>query len=463
LSPRAALFVVLSCAVAGCRAKAHAGTAATTSDAAPPAASADVPASKNAPPPTACAPIDPAKVAPFTCDDKVVKTPVPPIEDETGNLAPFFDRLAGLARGRRDRVRVAVYGDSNLTSDFLTGHLRRVLQQRYGDAGHGFVALSRPWESYRHEDVEQGGLWSFFKLYAPTTHLVYDKQYGFANLAAESKGAGAAAWVRTTKSPKAVVGKTVSRFELYYLKQPGGGSFRVLLDGEEARRIETAAESFEAGFDVIDTTDAPHELRVVATGHGPVRFFGASLDRDTGIQIDSLGTGSLTYERLRWVADGTRRVQLARRGYDLVVIWLGANVMWVPPNKDYAKEFVGEVRASLPNVPILILSPADGVKGEQQTTEKRILDLVAQLREVARETGSAYWDLREAMGGDGSIIRFTKRGLTGPDHVHFGPEGSAFMGNRLLCAMSASLTARLEKRPDAGCETAQDAGAGDAR
>jgi hypothetical protein len=123
--------------------------------------------------PLPCLPLDPATLAPFaTCGTSVVKGPVPEIVDETAILRPLYERLAGVERGRATRaVRIAIYGDSNLTSDFLSAHLRRVLQARYGDAGHGWISLSRPWGSYRHEDVLMAGYWPMFKLYAPTTHV----------------------------------------------------------------------------------------------------------------------------------------------------------------------------------------------------------------------------------------------------------------------------------------------------
>lgn len=440
---------VLVCSGLACKAR---GAPATASACA--SASASAPSPKE--PPRICGPLDLGRVARFTCDASVVKAPVPAIEDPKGTLAPFYDGLAERARGAsKRRVRIGVYGDSNMTSDLLTGHLRRVLQGRFGDGGHGYVSLSKPWGSYRHQDVEHGGNWSAFHLFAPTTHIARDKQYGFANMAAESGLMGAAAWVGTDKSKKAKVGGAARRFELYYLKQPGGGAFRVMLDGAEVRTIETAAADVEAGFDVVDTEDGPHDLKCVVKGGGPVRLFGASLDREGGLQVDSLGAGSLNFERLHWVADGTRRAQLARRAYDLVVIWLGANVMWVPPNERYAKHFLGELRASLPGVPVLLLSAADGPRpGDPTRTDPRVLAVVEQVRKVAVETDAAFWDLREAMGGEGSMIRFSRRGLTGADHVHFGPAGSALVGDRLLCAMFDGLAARLEKHPEAGCPRA---------
>lgn len=452
----------LACSVGwiGCRSKPNevAPTPVASVLAAP--SSADPVTVKAAP--ASCEPFDASTFSPFaTCGTTVVKTPVPDIVDDTGSLSAFYDRLAELERNKASRVvRIAIYGDSNLTSDFLSGHLRRVLQTRYGDAGHGWISLSRPWGSYRHEDVSTAGFWPMFKLYAPTTHVAGDKQYGFANMAAESKEIGAAAWAGTTKDPKSKVGQSVTHFELHYLKQPRGGSFTVQIDRKDVKSIDTRAPKFEAGFDTFDVEEGPHELRGVVRGDGPVRFFGASLDRASsdpqrpGIQIDSLGAGALNYERLSWVASDTRRPQLAQRAYDIVMLWLGTNVMFVPPNKAWAKEFIGELRAALPSVPVLVVSPGDTVRDGETKSDPRIVSVVKQLREVAAETGTAFWDFRQAMGGDGSILPFTKRGLAGEDHIHFGPEGGRLMGDRLLCALSTAFASHVAAHPDAGCKPA---------
>ena len=411
-----------------------------------------------APAPIACPAMDARAALPFaTCDAKVVKTPVPGIEDPGAALRPFYDKLAALERGTATRpVRIGMYGDSNLTSDFLSGQLRRVLQERYGDAGHGWVSLSRPWGSYRHEDVVSGGFWDMFKMYAPTTHVTQDKEYGFANMAAQSSDAGAAVWAATTQDPKARVGTLVSRFELHYLRQPHGGAFTIQIDKKDVKTVETRADAFGAGIETLDVEEGSHEMRAVVKGTGPVRFFGVSLDRPgpparPGIQLDSLGAGSLSFRRLVRVAEDVRRPQLAARAYDLIVIWLGMNVMFVPPNEAMAKEFIQDLRDALPATPILILSPSDTVKDGETRSDPRIVAVVKQMRKVAADTGSAFWDFREAMGGDASVLPFTQRGLVGEDHIHFGREGGKLMANRLLCAMTASFGAHLAAHPDAGC------------
>lgn len=480
------LFVVVITGAGACKPRANKGgsnpdlassaaTVSAASSAAPASGDAAAPIGRETAP--ACPALDVAKVAPFaTCGTTVVKTPPPDIVDADQALAPLYERLAQLERGVPAKtLRIAIYGDSNLTSDFLPGHLRRVLQARYGDAGHGWVSLSRPWGSYRHEDVEMKGFWPMFKLYAPTTHISGDKQYGFANMAAESSDNGAAAWAATTKDPKAQVGKSVSHFELHFLKQPRGGALRIEVDRKEVRTVDTKAPAFEAAWESVDVEDGAHEIRAAVVGTGPVRLFGVSLDRlpdgspihsgdagargtsgrgiaaKPGAQIDSLGAGALNYERLTWVANDTRRAQLVQRDYDAIFVWLGMNVMFVPPNRERSTEFINELRTANPKIPILIMGPGDTVKEGETKSDPRIVSVSKQMREVAAATKVAFWDFREAMGGDGSIVGFTKRGLTGEDHIHFGPEGSKLMGDRLLCSVTSAFSAYLAEHPNAGC------------
>lgn len=54
-------------------------------------------------------------------------------------LQSFFDRLHQLETGAVQQVRIVHIGDSHIQADLLTGHLRALLQERFGSAGRGVV------------------------------------------------------------------------------------------------------------------------------------------------------------------------------------------------------------------------------------------------------------------------------------------------------------------------------------
>jgi len=405
----------------------------------------------------ACAPIDAAKIAAFAVDDSVLAVPVPALVDPKGTLARFHERVAALARGTvTDHVRIAMYGDSHLTADAGSGRMRRQLQGRFGDAGHGFVALSQPWAWYSHNDVHHDGTWKAFRQIATSTHKVIDGHYGFANMGSECAVPGCSAWVSTDPKPGAPIGWTASRFDLYYLKQPGGGLFDVALDGTVVRSVDTRETAFEAAFERFDAPDAHHELRVLIKGRGPVRLFGVVVERERpSIQVDSLGTGSLNLEQMVNVKNDTRRAQLAHRAYDLVIIQLGTNVFGTPAdNKKNAKLIVDELRAALPAVPILFLSPPDELDETFKHSDPRIAAISQQMRAVADENDTAFWDYRGAMGGDDALLTFIKKGAAEHDKIHLKKWGYELVADRLLHALWNGVSTHLASHPTAGCADA---------
>ena len=63
--------------------------------------------------------------------------PLQPFEGYPEDIARIGDIIRKAETG--ERVRLTFFGASHTAGDFWTGHIRRVLQARYGDLGHGFV------------------------------------------------------------------------------------------------------------------------------------------------------------------------------------------------------------------------------------------------------------------------------------------------------------------------------------
>ncbi|MBC8070888.1 MAG: hypothetical protein IAG13_21350, partial [Deltaproteobacteria bacterium] len=89
-------------------------------------------------------------------DDEV---PTQPIElGSPTALDGFFARLARTDAGYEHAVtRVVHWGDSVVAADHITSSVRAKMQQRFGDAGHGFHLLAKPNASYIHKAVEFRG------------------------------------------------------------------------------------------------------------------------------------------------------------------------------------------------------------------------------------------------------------------------------------------------------------------
>jgi hypothetical protein len=78
------------------------------------------------------------------------------LEDATHQLYPFYHALE-MAGANQGVARILHYGDSPTTADSITADLRALLQERFGDAGHGFILIAKPWPWYGHRGVEVHG------------------------------------------------------------------------------------------------------------------------------------------------------------------------------------------------------------------------------------------------------------------------------------------------------------------
>jgi lysophospholipase L1-like esterase len=364
-------------------------------------------------------------------------------------LDGFYDALAKLAHGRAsDSVRIAVFGDSNLTMDFTSGRMRRRLQQRFGDAGHGFVALGKPWSHYRHMDVQHDVLGGW-KAFAITTSPTGDGMYGLGGIAAENQFIGARTFAATAPAG-APVGGAVSRFDLFYFARPKGGEVAVRIDERSPERLRTQADEPGLGVRRFEVADGPHRIEVSATSNGSVRLFGVALERsEPGVVVDSFGVGALNTKTLGRHDPSLFAAMLTARRYDLVVFMTGANDIFtmdaVPPTM---KRIIATIRQALPRASILMMTPADrGLKKSMKET----LAVVAQRHEVAANEGVALWDQFAAMGGQSSMGGFVDAKLAFKDAVHFTEIGGAFVGDRFIDALYQGFDAFVAKHPEAGC------------
>jgi hypothetical protein len=103
------------------------------------------------------------------------------------------------------------------------------------------------------------------------------------------------------------------------------------------------------------------------------------------------------------------------------------------------------IRKALPGVSVLVMSPmdrAERVAGGEIVTLATIPKLVGIQQRVARETGCAFFDTYDAMGGRGTMARWYEAHprMVSADFIHPSPAGAKLVGNLLYQALFDGFT-----------------------
>ena len=394
------------------------------------------------------------------------------IEDRDGKSMRALHEALLRAEAGEGQARLVFYGASHVASDLFTGYIRRELQRRYGDAGHGFVVPVHPWRTYRHKDINiesDGKRWTTHRVRVGDREV---EKVGLAGVAMESKAINSFGAIGTTEDNE--FGRAADTFELYYMKQPRGGDLDVLIDGRQARRISTRAQKPATAYATFRVPDAGHRFEVRTLSRRPVRLFGVAVERDVpGVIVDTLGiNGSRARYQLLWDED-IYKEHLQRRKPDLVVLAYGTNESGdESPLEDYERDLravVERMRDTVPNASCLLIGPSDRpAQVEERVFEdrERTAKIIEVQHRVALEYGCGFFDLVAFQGGSLSMIQWAANdpAYASQDHIHYTRRGYQRLGEVLLAALLEGMTdvepaAPSEPEPESdvpGAEAVED-------
>jgi lysophospholipase L1-like esterase len=371
-----------------------------------------------------------------------------PVEDPAKALDSFYASLARTDAKQPGAItRITHYGDSPITNDGITSTVRRLMQTRFGDAGHGFILMDRPWAWYGHDAITftSGGGWDDNPM-GPASN---QDEFGLGGVSFRANGPGK--YARFAPAATGETGKNFSRMEVYYLREPGGGQFNVIVNNEDAHTVQTGGDSLTSGFHEIKAPRSGENTFEVKSAGGSVRLFGAVLENDgPGVVYDSLGVNGAYAGLLVTAMNESHWVeQLRHRKPNLVVINYGTNESQYASadqmqryEKDL-REVIRRVREALPDVSILVISPMDRGKrapGGKIVTLPSIPLIVEMQRRVALEEKCAFFNTFQAMGGDGTMAKWAagkgKNHLVGGDLTHPTAEGAEIVGSLIYEALN---------------------------
>lgn len=363
-------------------------------------------------------------------------------------------------------VRIAYFGDSFIEGDILTADLRNMFQTRYGGNGVGWVDITSISEGFRQTVLHSHGGWAEHnandgkgkafnsELQSIAGHYYLPARTGSLSLRGQSRVYGD----KLQSADRAII----------YFSEGDNLSLTVRLNDGETQTLRgsgTMPDNPEPAYDIVyqptdsideitgetimtpvrvkkdvpvQTSDAGAEATVEAEelngpvmkldmkAHGSGRFYAVSLEGHTGITLDnhSMRGGNGWY--LSTVPERTMQRFAQLRPYDLIIIHYGLNVA-SPKSKDY-KYYTDRLAPAVrllqkcyPQASILIVGVSDRDQRSsdgQLHTMAGICELNSYQRRLASDQHIAFWNLYEAMGGDGSMARMKEEKQANLDYTH---------------------------------------------
>jgi lysophospholipase L1-like esterase len=360
--------------------------------------------------------------------------------ENAGRLANFIQALQSVHRGaRREPVRILHFGDSHVAADILSAELRNRLQHSFGDGGPGFILPRNPFSTPRR-NVQSGASGGWI-LQGIGISGAGDGIHGLAGISLNTVRAGQSLWVEAP----------CKHVELFYLKQPDGGSIDIMLDGSSvlekpltllSRNLVPSYFSFDAAV------DERHRIEVRTVAGGEMRVFGVVAEHETpGVVYDVLGINGARASRMIAWNQAVLSDNVSRRKPDLIILAYGTNEVTDPDwtSAAYTQLYVDIIRRmkrAAPHAAILVWGPPDRAIHTQAGW--RPVPPLGQLIEAqwkaAVLAGAAFWDSRTAMGGEGSIIHWAKCGLAQADHVHLTGAGYLTLADKFYEELDRQVT-----------------------
>jgi lysophospholipase L1-like esterase len=255
-------------------------------------------------------------------------------------------------------------GDSHTSADFLSGELRRKLQQRYGNGGVGYITAGKPHIGVRSATLKVGvsSGWTYHAIQKSDNVA----EFWLSGFNAVTSVAGEALTF-TSESPV-----SFDSIEIETLRQPGGGSIDIVIDGSVKSTFDLDAKKAEPvvlRFKPDGTeTDNVRQVEIKTRTSGPVAIASIGIyNKRSGLSYNNIGYPGATVDLVNKFDKTLMADDLRRLNPQIVVISFGTNEA-SKPNLDLAnyeqnyEKVVGKIKAALPAAEIVLIGPPDGAE-----------------------------------------------------------------------------------------------------
>lgn len=327
------------------------------------------------------------------------------------NAKQFANRLKSLASNKNSDqvVNITQFGDSHTAADFFTGEFRTLMQQKYGNAGIGWITPTAI-KGQNHTAVS----WKSSNWNILSSRTLSDLDFPMGGFIA-----------KPSRTPAIIeIVPNALRNKDWQIKL----TFKTLKDSPKSlglydnnnRKINF---NYIPKNNVWQTISVISQMPLVIKSQSDIELGGIWLTRynKSGVIVSAIATnGAKQTIWQKWSPNWFR--ELASSQSDLVILEYGTNESFdeTLDANVYRKNLVSnirQIRKTLPKAAILLISPPDTMANEKEAPKSfsRIKNIQ---RQVAKTERTLFWDWQQAMGGNFAIKQWKQRGLARADLVH---------------------------------------------
>lgn len=347
-------------------------------------------------------------------------------------MAPFYEALNRLPTDD-GLVRIAVFGDSFIEADIFTADLREMLQKKFGGCGVGFVTITSMTSGYRPTVRHTFSGWAS---HAVTDSTYFDRKRQGVSGHYFVPRPGAYVELRGQKNYASLL-DTCQRASIFFANK---GNLQL---SSSVNRNENRSYTIEPkrGLGEAHVEGMIGSVRWTVDSADSTLFYGLAMDGKKGIILDNFSLRGSSGLSLRGIPAQMIKEFNQKRPYDLIILEYGLNIA-TERGRNYDNYQKGLLKAiehlkeNFPQAGILLLSVGDRdyrAENGDLRTMPGVKNLIRYQQSIAAESGIAFWNMFEAMGGEGSMAKLVhaKPSMANYDYTHINFRGGKHLAGLL--------------------------------
>lgn len=341
----------------------------------------------------------------------------------------FFDALDSASVRS---TRIVHYGDSQLEEDRITNNVREQMQERFGGSGVGLMPLIQPYTTLTLKQLRTSSA-NRSIVYGAKEFSVPSGRYGPMGQAARLVGSLGITYAPNTRLAEGYRGR---RYDKITILTDTVRAPLTITSGALTATLDTISRPMRRY--VLDVPDSTENITFHLSGTADV--YGVMLDGATGVSVDNVAMRGCSGTIFTRIDAGQLKDFYDNENVSLIILQYGGNAVPYMRVGKALTEFgekiykqIRYVREQAPDAAILFIGPSDmstNVNGSMRTYPA-LPAIIDTLRANANRAGAAYWDLYEVMGGQNSMVEWSRSGYAGKDYIHFTHKGADEVGNLL--------------------------------